>query len=217
MHHVCMAKLSQQILSKETPDRSTRTERVLIKRGREVEQQRQEQERINQKNANDKLSNATFENYGDVYDSIDAKYKKGVITPTELRKTADYIKWTEEKKKEVEIEKWRGSFSAYDSGRRGNPFVLGLDPSKEDVRKYNEVRKALHPNKNEVSVIPKYIVDALKKGMTKDFGVTPKVFGLDAGQKSRIVTKDTATGKIKEIEENIRNYTEKKIKRRLEK
>lgn len=196
-----MAKLSQQILSKETPDRSTRTERVLIKRGREVEQQRQEQERINQKNANDKLSNATFENYGDVYDSIDAKYKKGVITPTELRKTADYIKWTEEKKKEVEIEKWRGSFSAYDSGRRGNPFVLGLDPSKEDVRKYNEVRKALHPNKNEVSVIPKYIVDALKKGMTKDFGVTPKVFGLDAGQKSRIVTKDTATGKIKEIEE----------------
>lgn len=194
MHHVCMAKLSQQIAEQQEIERPTRTQRVLAKQEEIAEQKRIAQEQREYSQAREKLSNATYENYEEVYYSIDPKYRENFLSPLELKQTEGYQKYAEEKAKQEEIKKWERYFSAYDKSRRGKPFVLGLDPTNEEVYMYGQVRKAV---KGEPSIVPQYVTDYLKQGLTTDFGTQQKVFGIDRGETVTITTKDKATGEIK--------------------
>ncbi|MDD3175878.1 MAG: hypothetical protein PHU51_05360 [Candidatus Nanoarchaeia archaeon] len=112
----------------------------------------------------------------------------------------------EQQQKQSEVARWRKYFLAYDNSRRGKPFVLGLNPSREDVRMYNEVRKAML---GQNSSVPPDILNHFKGGMTKSFSSSPSVFGLDVGQKSTITTKDKE-GKVIRFEEYKKILEDKK-------
>ena len=115
-------------------------------------------------------------------------------------------KLLEQQQKQSEVEKWGNYFLAYDKQRRGKPFFLGLNPSKDDVRMYNEVRKAML---GQNSSVPTHVLNHFKGGMTKSFSSSPSVFGLDVGQKSTITTKDKE-GEVIKFEEYKKILEDKK-------
>lgn len=188
-----MAKLSQQIAEKEINNRPSRTQRILIQQ--QISREEKEAQAI--RDAQTKLEKATYENYEEIYNSIDPKIRSNFLSPADLKQTAGYQEYLVEKARQDEINSWAKYFSAYDKSRRGKPFVLGLNPSKSDVRKLAEVRKAV---RGEPSSVPDYVLKYYESGLTSDFGTQQTVWGLDRGQTVTITKKDSATGDIKSYE-----------------
>jgi len=180
MLNVCMVKLSQQLEQKEVVKRPTRTERV--KAQQDLQRARLEQKRFEE--AREKISKANYENYEEIYNSISPKYREGITTPEELKQTAGYQNYLQEKAKQTEIERWRSTFDAYN--RRNRPFVLGLSPSKERVTMFNEFKKAMS---GRTSSVPPYVIDFYRSGVRKDFGVSKDVYGIDKGEVFTVTTK----------------------------
>jgi len=191
-----MVKLSEQLKEKEAITRPTRTERVKLKQEFEKEKRATAEFQAMRKDAFEKISKADYENYEEVYNSIDPKYREGIMTPTELKGTDDYQKYQEEKRQLEVIGGWGKYFDAYN--RRNRPFVLGLNPDQEDVRKFNEVKKALA---GKPSTVPDYVLNYYRGQVRPEFGTPQRVYGLDVGETRTITTKDKETGEIKRVEQ----------------
>lgn len=182
--------------------RLSRTERVAriqkferLKQQEAVLRQKQELEKQKRLEAIETISTADYENYQEIYDTIDPEYREGITTPTELKETSGYKDYQDQKIKNVEVSRWTRYFDAYSN--RNKPFVLGLNPDQEEIRKFNEVKKAMAGKPSDV---PSHVLNTLRGGVRTDFSSSPRVYGMDIGETRTITTRDQATGEIKKQE-----------------
>ena len=114
-----MAKLSMQLEADVPQERVTRTQRVQARQ----EQIKSELEAKRLKEAQDKLSKANYDNYEQVYNSIDPKYRTGYLSPSELKQTPGYIQYKQDQADAGYVQSLISYASKMD---RGKPFAYSV-------------------------------------------------------------------------------------------
>ncbi len=205
MREVCMAKLSQQLEQKEVQTRPTRTERV--KAQQDLTRARLEEKRINE--AREKISQATYENYEQIYNSISPKYRQGIMSPTELKQTEGYKKY---KREQEQLTKIRNLITSAQSVDRGNAF-WGYNRPKSEIREMNAFREGIGTGSKKerrkaylYAMFPDIdkgrINQAVETGTVTHFdsSANRQMGGMDKGEVRTITVRDTKTGEIKRQE-----------------
>jgi len=203
-----MAKLSTQLLSKKSPTRVSRTQRVASQQLASRTARATAEEQRKQKVANDKISGANYSNYETVYNSIAPKYRSGFQTPEQIYASSGYAQYQLQQSQSTKINFLIDKASKAD---RGKMFVMWGE-SDADIKLLNAYREGVGTGTKKErrsrflqqtygSISAGAISQAVASGTVTDFGVRDSGnFGtLDVGEKTTVIIKDALTGKAKSV------------------